>query len=90
MTSYTLYKTGLENPGMRNVLGKYSSALFSFGEKGGELLMKVALSPVDEEGAVRNLLAENPDGGSTVSGMQRGKPGIGNYPKLISPPRITV
>ncbi|MFA5217556.1 MAG: GH92 family glycosyl hydrolase [Bacteroidales bacterium] len=60
MTSYTLYKTGLENPGMRNVLGKYSSALFSFGEKGGELLMKVALSPVDEEGAVRNLLAENP------------------------------
>ncbi|MFO7616610.1 MAG: GH92 family glycosyl hydrolase [Bacteroidales bacterium] len=60
MTSYTLHKSGLENPGMRNVLGKYSSGIFSFGKSGGELLMKVALSPVDEEGAIRNLLAENP------------------------------
>ncbi len=58
ISSFMLYKTGLENPGMRNVSGKYTEAILSFG-KGGELLMKVGISPVDEQGALANLRTEN-------------------------------
>ena len=61
MTKYNLFETGLEIPGVRTVEGKYTEALFSFGNNGGELMVKVALSPVDENGAVRNLMKENPE-----------------------------
>jgi predicted alpha-1,2-mannosidase len=60
LTGFTLYESGLENPGNKTIDGKYTEAIFSFGNGGGELLVKVALSPVDENGAVKNLNAENP------------------------------
>ena len=60
ISSFMLYKTGLENPGMSNMSGKYTEAILSFG-KGGELLMKVGISPVDEQGALSNLRIENPE-----------------------------
>jgi predicted alpha-1,2-mannosidase len=59
ITSFMLYKSGLENPDMSSVTGKYTEALFSFG-KGGDLQVKVGLSPVDAEGALNNLKVENP------------------------------
>jgi predicted alpha-1,2-mannosidase len=60
LSGYSLYETGLENPGVKTVDGKYTEALFSFSSQGGELMAKVALSPVDENGAIKNLVAENP------------------------------
>ena len=60
LTGYRLYETGLENADVKTVTGKYTEALFQFGNQGGELMVKVALSPVDEKGAVKNLVAENP------------------------------
>jgi len=59
ITSCMLYESGLENPDMKTVKGKFTEALVSFG-KGGDLLVKVALSPVDIEGAINNLQKENP------------------------------
>jgi predicted alpha-1,2-mannosidase len=61
MANFNLFETGLENPGKKIVDGKYTEAVFSFGTKGGELLVKVALSPVDENGALNNLSKEIPD-----------------------------
>jgi predicted alpha-1,2-mannosidase len=60
MTGFSLYESGLENPGIKTIDGKFTEALFSFGNQGGELLVKVALSPVDENGALNNLAVENP------------------------------
>ncbi|TSA36247.1 MAG: glycoside hydrolase family 92 protein [Porphyromonadaceae bacterium] len=60
MTRYSLFETGLDNPGIKTVEGKYTEAILSFGNKGGELMVKVALSPVDEHGALHNLVKENP------------------------------
>ncbi|MDD4645160.1 MAG: GH92 family glycosyl hydrolase [Bacteroidales bacterium] len=60
MTGYKLLESGLDNPGLKTIGGIFTEAIFSFGNKGGELMVKVALSPVDEKGAVNNLIAENP------------------------------
>ena len=35
MTGYTLFETGLDNPCIKTVEGKYTEAIFSFGNNGG-------------------------------------------------------
>ncbi len=60
MTAARLYRTGLEIPNAHTLSGKYIEGIFSFGDQGGELLMKVGISPVDENGALQNLLTEIP------------------------------
>jgi predicted alpha-1,2-mannosidase len=59
ISEYMLYHTGLENPGIKNVMGKFTEAILSFGTGKSELMMKVGISPVDEQGAINNLKMEN-------------------------------
>lgn len=58
--SFKLFKSGLEIDPSKIVKGKYTEAIFSFGEKTSELMMKVAISPSTMEGALKNLMLEAP------------------------------
>jgi predicted alpha-1,2-mannosidase len=50
----------LLQPDIRELSGKRVKGVFSFGDEGGELLVKVGISAVDVDGARRNLDAELP------------------------------
>jgi len=60
LESFTLFKAGLEIESSTIVKGKYTEAVFSFGENTRDLMMKVAVSPATMEGAINNLNAEAP------------------------------
>ena len=57
--SYRLFKAGMEIDPTTIVEGKFTEAIFSFGDQ-RELMMKVALSPASMDGAITNLKAEAP------------------------------
>ena len=53
-----LFRAGLEHEDHMMVTGKYTEALLSFDESIQDLMVKVAVSPTNETGAVNNLMAE--------------------------------
>lgn len=58
-TSFGIEREGTLRPGLRDAAGKAIKAFFSFApERGGPVLVKVALSAVGVEGATKNLDAE--------------------------------
>ncbi len=58
--SYRLFEAGLEIDGVSTVDEQYTEALISFGEI-TELMVKVAISPTNTKGAIKNLNQEAPD-----------------------------
>jgi predicted alpha-1,2-mannosidase len=58
--SYSLFKSGMKIDPTTIVKGKYSEAIFSFGESTDKLMMKVAISPTNMKGALKNLMVEAP------------------------------
>ncbi len=60
LESYVLYKAGMAIESTSIVKGKFTEAIFSFGEKTDKLMMKVAISSATMEGALNNLKVEAP------------------------------
>lgn len=60
LESYVLYKAGMEIESSAIITGKYTEAIFSFGEQTEELMMKLAISSASMEGAQNNLNIEAP------------------------------
>jgi len=60
LESYKLYKSGMAIESSAILKGKFTEAIFSFGDNTDELMMKVAVSPATMEGALNNLMIEAP------------------------------
>ena len=58
--AHQLFRAGLEIENVRNVEGMYTEALIGFGSDVKELIVKVAVSPSSQKGALLNLNTEAP------------------------------